>query len=145
METITIDDTPFSITPSNAVEEIRNFCLQQLAETDNLDAAHRLANLWGMEYCFDEEAVRKAQEARRLKYLQWEDLLAGNPPDLISTPEDLVKAMNNFTSDSNVFGFDTEWSEDDKGADILQIANLTRVLLIDLKEILNFYQELEKG
>jgi hypothetical protein len=57
-----------------------------LEEATEVDAAHRLAALWGMDYVYDEEAVLKAMEARRKLYLQLDDVLPGKSPALISTP-----------------------------------------------------------
>jgi hypothetical protein len=73
-------------TKSEASQEIRNFALRRLEEATEVDAAHRLAALWGMDYVYDEEAVLKAMEARRKLYLQLDDVLPGKSPALISTP-----------------------------------------------------------
>jgi hypothetical protein len=130
-------DYSVSMNPATAGVEIRNFALRQLEETGNLEAAHRVADLWGMERHFDEEALLAAEKTRREKYLQWEDVLPGSPPDLISSPDALITAMNQFypenaRGDRAVYGFDCEWNEDDAGADLLQIANQKQVLLVDI-------------
>ena len=129
------DDTvSTAITCETAGGDIRSFTLEQLEETENADAAHRLASLWGVEYAYDEETVLRAAQARRKKYLQWEDLVPGSPPDLISTPEALIKAMSHLENNQkdSVYGFDTEWSENDAGVDVLQVASLKSVALIDI-------------
>ena len=136
------------INPESACDDIRNFALQQLQESGNADAAHRLAGLWGMDYFYDEEAVLAAAKARREKYLQWEDLVPGSPPDLISSPGVLISAITDFcdgeTKRGNAsdvgesdklhgtYGFDVEWNENDAGADLLQLASAKGVLLLDI-------------
>lgn len=134
------DDTVSStINCKTAGQDIRNFALEHLEETENADAALRLATLWGMEYAYDEETVAKAAETRRKKYLQWDELVSGSPPDLISTPEALLEAMNHLESSQsgNVYGFDAEWSENDAGVDVLQLASSTSVVLLDIPVLSN--------
>jgi hypothetical protein len=114
-----------------AKEEIRTFALRQLEESGDVDATLRLAGIWNMEYAYDEEAVLAAQEARRKIYLQWEDFLPGSPPELLSTPEALLGAFANLHLETTL-GFDCEWGEDNKGVDLLQLANIKTALLIDI-------------
>ena len=126
-----------TISCGSASRGIRSFTLEQLEETENADAAHRLAMLWGVEYAFDEEAILRSAQARRKKYLQWEDfqsMLLGSPPDLVSTPEALAEAMTQLenSESGNVYGFDAEWSEDDTGVDVLQVASMKCVVLLDI-------------
>ena len=133
-------DYSISMDPKTAGKEIRSFAIRQLEEAGNIEAARRLADLWSMEYIFDEKALLEAERKRRETYLQWDDVLPGSPPDLISTPEVLLAAMERFRQDESkssfarktIYGFDVEWNEDDAGADLLQIANKNQVLLIDI-------------
>jgi hypothetical protein len=125
---VVVDDDSLAQT---AKEEIRTFVLRQLEESGDVEMAHRLAGIWNMEYVYDEEAVLAAQEARRKKYLQWEDVLPGSPPELLSTPEALLEAFANLHLDTTL-GFDCEWGEDNKGVDLLQLANMKTALLIDI-------------
>lgn len=125
---VVVDDDSLAQT---AKEEIRIFALRQLEESGDVEMAHRLAGIWNMEYVYDEEAVLAAQEARRKKYLQWEDFLPGSPPELLSTPEALLEAFANLHLDTTL-GFDCEWGEDNKGVDLLQLANIKIALLIDI-------------
>jgi 3'-5' exonuclease len=131
------EDTTFS--PLTAGEDIRSFTLQQLEEMGNVDAAHRLATVWGLDYVLDEEALLASQRRRREKYLQWENVLLGSPPDVISTPETLIVAVQELqvdmavdSSGSNIAGFDAEWNEDDSGVDLFQLASLNKVILVDI-------------
>jgi hypothetical protein len=156
-----------------ASQDIRSFALQQLEERGNMEAAHRLARIWDMEYVFDATALAQAQQARRDTYLQYDALLPPGTsiPEVLSTPQDLRREWSSFirlaplpvvgvvvvepTNDEplltgrtkekqednettrkparRIFGFDTEFGDDDApGAALLQIANLERVLLIDV-------------
>jgi len=135
----TCDTVSVTINCETAAEDIRIFALEQLEETDNADACHRFAALWGMDYCYDEEAILKAADARRKKYLQWEDLLSEIPPELVSTPATLLDAMRHLgsTHTGNIYGFDTEWSDEDIGVSILQIASLKSVVLLDIPALSN--------
>ena len=119
-----------------AKEQVRIFALRQLEEAGEMDAARRLAELYGLDHVYNEEALRAAAEARRQKYLQWEDVSRGDdpPPELTCTPEGLLLAFSaNAAQDGGVYGFDVEWSDDDVGADLLQIAIPKGVvILIDI-------------
>jgi hypothetical protein len=124
----TLDDKP----AFSASDEIRKFALEQLAEAGEIDGAHRLATLWGMDYVYDENAMLEAAAARRKHYLQLEEVLPGSMiPDLISSPQELRKAFDKFRQYS-LFGLDAEWEEDTQGAAVLQLANPKQVLLIDI-------------
>jgi hypothetical protein len=134
------DNTPSEDTTtammSEASQEIRQFALRRLEEATEVDAAHRLASLWGMDYVYDEQAVLKAMEARRKRYLQLDDVLPGSSsPELISTPAELRDAFHQFRDaphEYGPFGLDAEWEEDTKGAAVLQLANAKQVLLLDI-------------
>jgi hypothetical protein len=120
--------------------EIRNFALRQLEESGDVDSAHRLATLWDMEYVYDEKTLQAALEARRQKYLQWEDMFpessANVAPDFLSTPEALAKAFKELRLSSKdkeqIYGFDVEWSDDSIGAALLQVSTMKCALLIDI-------------
>ncbi|CAB9518539.1 Exonuclease mut-7 homolog [Seminavis robusta] len=118
--------------PSTVGTEIRDYALQQLVGTGNLDAAQRFAETFDLEYVLDQEAILQAQQARRATYLQFEDLLPGSPPDLLSSPKALLAAVQELEEDDKVFGFDTEWNQEHGGVDVCQIASLKRVILIDI-------------
>jgi hypothetical protein len=124
--------TSFTEDPSR---EIRVFAMGQLEEAGEIDAAHRLATLWGMDYVYDEEAMLEAAAARRRRYTQFEDVLPGIVPDLVSDPQELRRAFEHFRQSPyqhGPFGLDAEWGEDGKGADLLQLANPKLALLIDI-------------
>jgi 3'-5' exonuclease len=117
---------------ATASSDIRNFALRQLEENGDMDAAHRLATIWNMEYACDEEAMKAAVAARRKKYLQWNDLLPELPvPELLSTPESLVKAFVKL-GQHIAYGFDVEWGDDCTGASLLQIGTRNAVVLVDI-------------
>jgi hypothetical protein len=129
-----------------ASKDIRNFALQKLEESGNMDAAHRFATLWGLDYVLDPEVMKLAEQRRKALYLQWEDVFPHQPmvPDLITTPAALDEAMMMMmmmmmmlgTTTQTVYGFDVEWGNDDDtgivGAAILQIATVDRVILVDM-------------
>lgn len=120
-----------------ASQDIRNFALRQLEENGDTDAAHRLANIWNMEYTHDEDAMKAAVAARRQKYLQWYDLLPGQAvPELLSTPEALVNGFSELGRQI-VYGFDVEWGDDCTGAALLQIGTSNAVILVDILALSN--------
>jgi len=116
-----------------AKDEIRSFTLNQLGEAGNIETAHRLATIWGVKYVYNEAAIEAAKQVRKKKYIQWENVLSGHPPDLVSTPAALLDAFRSLTArGGDRFGFDVEWSEDTEGADILQLASLQTAILVDV-------------
>ena len=120
---------------TGARSTVRNFALEQLEAAGYVDVAHRLATLWNLEYNYGEEAMLAATAARRQKYLQWDDVLCGSIPELLSTPEGLLSAFQTFLNDkyeNGPFGFDAEWDDDYDGAALLQLAHPHQVLLIDV-------------
>lgn len=106
-----------------AVMEICEFALSHLQEAGHVDEAHRLAQIYSAsDYIYDEEAIAQALQARREKYLQWEDCFpCSTPPEVLSTPEALLAAFAGRPL-TGLFGFDVEWGDEDKGAALLQIA-----------------------
>jgi hypothetical protein len=116
-----------------ASSDIRNFSLCQLEESGDVDTALRLAEVWGMEFAHDEEKLKALLAARREKYLQWDELFPNTPvPNLISTPEELVKAFLELRTNERIFGFDVEWADEKAGAALLQISTTSKAILIDV-------------
>jgi hypothetical protein len=113
-----------------ASPDIRRFALTRLEDAANIGAAQRYAEIWGMEYRCDEETLAATAQARKAKYIQWEDVHDGEPPDLISTPEQLLESFREISD--GIFGFDVEWSDEAVGADLLQIATEHMTFLIDI-------------
>eukprot|EP00978_Attheya_sp_CCMP212_P029301 scaffold103624_cov56-Attheya_sp.AAC.4 len=157
--TTTTATTTGTTTASTAEQDIRMFCLQQLEEAGEVDGAHRLAKLFGVEYRYDSEKVRAAMAARRKRYWQWDQAFPNNaihsnqiipkeeiiitvpPPKLIDTPDDLMEAFQQWLPSSpsssslslaGPFGFDVEWGEDHAGAAVLQISTIQTAILIDI-------------
>lgn len=120
---------------TGAAATVRSFALQQLEEAGETDSAHRLAMLWNLDHAFDEDAISAAAAARRQKFLQWDEAILGNIPDLISTPDDLIRTFGLFRMGKYVygpFGMDAEWDEDSNDVAVLQLAHPHQVLLIDI-------------
>ena len=77
-------------------------------------------------------------------YLQFEDVLEGEIPPLITEPEELIsrfnlllrtneeKSLSSNNQQEKLIGFDAEWDEDTKGVALLQLASFETVLLIDI-------------
>ena len=119
-----------------ASSDIRNFSLSQLEERGDVSTALRLAEVWGMEFSHDEEKLKALLAARREKYLQWEELFPNTPvPNLLSTPEELVKEFFEFRTNERIFGFDVEWADEKAGAALLQISTTNKAILIDVIEL----------
>ena len=116
---------------SSAGNKIRKFVLAKLGEAGEVGAAHRLATMWNMDYIYDEEAILEAAAARRKRYLQYDEVLTGSTPELISDPEVLYTAFEHIQNDGP-FGIDAEWDEDTIGASLFQFASQKEVLLIDI-------------
>jgi 3'-5' exonuclease len=116
----------------SASADIRMFAIQQLEESFDIDAAHRLASIWNMSYTYDEKGVEAAIAARRQKFLQWEDLLPSRSiPELATTPESLEAAFMELGKHT-VYGFDVEWGDDASGASLLQLATTECAILVDI-------------
>jgi len=123
----------------NGKEDVRNFALARLREVSEHDTAHRLATLWDIEYWYNEADAEKYAEARRERYLQWDEAipdLASSIPDVISNPNELTDAFKELeaTIDGThpVVGFDVEWGEDCAGAALLQLSTTKMSILIDI-------------
>ena len=124
-----------------ASSDIRNFAIQQLEESGDIDTVHRFTELWGMEYIHDEERLKAVLAAKRDKYLQWDELFPDIPvPSLTSTPDALLQNFRELVEQPSpspsphgkVYGFDVEWTDDSSGAALLQISTLQTVLLVDI-------------
>ena len=118
-------------------DEIRNYAIGKMEEVGEIEGAQRLASLYGVDYVYDEEAASIAAALRRQKYLQYEDVLSGTVPSLITTPDELLLGFDLLLENGGVkvFGFDAEWDEETKGAALLQLANSKMVLLIDIPAV----------
>lgn len=124
--------------------EIREYAIQKLEEEGEVAAAQRLASIYDIDYVYDEEAALLAAAMRREKYLQFDDVLSGEVPPLITKPDELIsgfdrllgKEGNNSLSSvqqrQKHIGFDAEWDEETHGAALLQLASTETVLLIDI-------------
>jgi hypothetical protein len=124
--------------------EIREYAIQKFEEVGEIAAAQRLASIYNIDYVYDEEAALLAATERREKYLQYEDVLPGEVPLLITKPDALLSGFERLlrqdvknSSSSNDqrqkhIGFDAEWDEETQGAALLQLASVETVLLIDI-------------
>ena len=77
-------------------------------------------------------------------YLQFEDVLEGEIPPLITEPDELIsrfdlllrtneeKSLSSNNQQEKLIGLDAEWDEDTKGVALLQLASFETVLLIDI-------------
>jgi 3'-5' exonuclease len=120
-------------------EEIRKYAIEKLEEAGDVTSAKRLASVFGFEYIYDERAIMLAAAMRRQRYLQFEDVLSGSIPSLITTPKDLMESFSRLRQDPyrhGPFGLDAEWDEETKGAAVLQLANAKMVALIDVPALL---------
>jgi len=120
--------------------DIRLFVLSRLEEASEYDTAHRLATIWGMDYVYDEASMRAAEQARRATYLQYDEVLLGSVPDLISDPQELRKTFKTFWKGGpyvhGPFGLDAEWEAGVKGVDLLQLSHPTEAILIDIPSLI---------
>lgn len=132
--------TTLPITPEF---EIRKYAIEKCEEAGEIPAAQRLASLHGMEYIYDEEAILQAAKLRREKYLQYDDVLPGDIPPLITEAHELLSGFNllvkagetavsSSSSSGKHIGFDAEWDEETQGVALLQLASSETVLLVDV-------------
>ena len=124
--------------------EIREYAIKKFEEVGEIAAAQRLASIYNIDYVYDEEAALLAAAMRRDKYIQYEDVFAGEVPPLITEPDQLISGFDRLlrkeTNDSvsctkqgeKHIGFDAEWDEETKGAALLQLASTETALLIDI-------------
>ena len=120
---------------------IRTFALRRLEEAGQHDAAYRLAKLWKLDYVYDEQAMKEAAEVRRQSFLQFDEVLAGHIPNLISTANDLRATFQSFWKGGpypqGPFGLDAEWEEDSQGVDLLQLSHPKQAILIDIPALVS--------
>ena len=132
----------------NGSKEVRIFALCKLREINEHDAAHRLAQMWNMDYFYDEKDAEKFNLERMKKYIQWNDAFPGDGdgdsskiPEVISTSEHLVDSFNvlfaTVDSAQPMIGFDVEWGEESKGAALLQLSTTGNAVLIDIPALLD--------
>ena len=118
--------------------EIRMFALQQLVEVGEIEAGKRFHELWNISHDYDEKAIAAAIQARKAKYIQWDEVLPDHHvPELISTSDQLIISFVRlgFGDDkvTGLYGFDAEWGDDDSGGvALLQIATTKDAILIDV-------------
>ena len=122
-------------------QEIRAFALMRLEEAGELDAAHRLATLWNMDYVYDEAAILVAAAARREKFLQFDSVLSDDIPCLISDPQTLQESFVKFWKQGpyprGPFGLDAEWEGDIQGVDLLQLSHPKQAILVDIPALVS--------
>ena len=117
--------------------EARDFAITKLVEMGEVEAAHRLANLWGRDFIYDDKELERMAKARKEKYLQWEETdvgRSGTIPDALSDPSLFVAEYKEMMSgvDSCV-GFDCEFGDEQmKGVALLQLSSASKALLIDI-------------
>eukprot|EP00547_Thalassionema_nitzschioides_P014825 CAMPEP_0194248162 /NCGR_PEP_ID=MMETSP0158-20130606/17729_1 /TAXON_ID=33649 /ORGANISM="Thalassionema nitzschioides, Strain L26-B" /LENGTH=709 /DNA_ID=CAMNT_0038984375 /DNA_START=186 /DNA_END=2315 /DNA_ORIENTATION=- len=123
--------------------KLREFALTRLREANVHETAHRLALLWDMEYWYDYDDAEKYVQARREKYIQWDDAFPVKSgmgvidvPEVLSTHNELLCSFKDLESTMNsktpVIGFDVEWGDDSKGAALLQLSTAKMSILIDI-------------
>ena len=115
--------------------DVRMFALAQLAEVGEIEAGKRLHELWNISHEYDEKTIAAAMQARKAKYIQWEEIVPGCPvPELISTADQLMTSFVRLGfGEAGLYGFDAEWGDDSSGGvALLQIATTKHVMLIDV-------------
>jgi hypothetical protein len=142
-ERVTMDGVSDEYDNENVSEEVRIFALTKLREINEHDNAHRLAQLWKMDYWYNENDADKFIKARLEKYIQWKNVMAeqsADIPEVISNPDDLVRCFNDLITTVEaslpVIGFDVEWGEDCEGAALLQLSSSKKAMLIDVPALL---------
>ncbi|KAL3905248.1 MAG: hypothetical protein SGILL_009752 [Bacillariaceae sp.] len=137
--TIDSDDTS-QVPPFDPSSEIRRFAIEQLEEAGDLASAKRLTGLFGFDdSVYDERAIMLAAAMRRRRYLQYDDVLSHPIPALITTAKELSDSFRKLRGNpygSGPYGLDAEWDEETIGAAVLQLANPTMALLIDIPALL---------
>ena len=127
-------------------DRIREFAFRRLRAANMHAAASRLAKLWGKEYVDDPAQMEEELRARKLLYLQWNDV--GCPghdgsgqggegslplPTLISDPAALLAAFPALEqSPDRTVGFDCEWHDSIQGVALLQLSTVADTRLLDI-------------
>ena len=140
---VTMDGVGDEYNNGKVSEEVRIFALTKLREINEHDNAHRLAQLWKMDYWYNEIDADKFIKARREKYIQWKDVMveqSADIPEVISNPDELVRCFDDLITTVEaslpVIGFDVEWGEDCEGAALLQLSSSKKAMLIDVPALL---------
>ena len=117
--------------------EVRDFAITKLVELGEIEAAHRLASLWGRDFIYDDKELERMSKARKIKYLQWEDTAVGKHsaiPDVLSDPSSYIDEYNAMMSDpGNCVGMDCEFGyEQTQGVALLQLSTISKAILVDI-------------
>jgi len=119
--------------------EARDFAITKLIEIGEVEAAHRLATLWKLDFVYDHAELERMAKARKKKYLQWGDTLVGRHgdiPDVLSDPHELLTEFEEMISTSTPhgpIGFDCEFGDEQtKGVALLQVSTLKKAILVDV-------------
>ncbi|KAG7357271.1 3'-5' exonuclease [Nitzschia inconspicua] len=125
--------------PTDPSQEIRKYAIEKLEQAGDITSAKRLASVFGLDYVYDERAILLAAAMRRRRYLQFDDVLPGAVPSLVTTPQELKYVFSRLREEPlrhGPFGFDAEWDEETQGAAVLQLANAKMAVLIDVPALL---------
>ena len=117
--------------------EARDFAITKLVEMGEVEAAHRLASLWGRDFIYDDKELERMAKARKEKYLQWEETEVGiisTIPDVLSDPSLFVAEYKEMMSGiGSCVGFDCEFGDEQtKGVALLQLSTLSKAILVDI-------------
>ena len=118
-------------------ESVRDFSIRKLRASNQHSAAARLAKLWDIEYNTDLLMMEAELQKRRETYLQWNDCLGETQllPEVISEPSvllDQYKLLIDDDKESEIIGFDCEWSDTIQYVALLQLSSTTKTLLLDI-------------
>ena len=118
-------------------KDVREFSLLRMRQSGEHESAHRLANLWGMDYTYDEEEAHLLKQSRHDRYLQYTDIFPSTAvPYLISSPDELEESFAELEeSDDGAIGFDGEWGEECNGIAVLQLSTVKKAILVDIPEL----------
>ena len=117
--------------------EARDFAITKLVELGEIEAAHRLAKLWGRDFAYDDKELERMAKARKEKYLQWEETDVGRSSmiqNVLSDPSLFLAEYDEMISDlGNCVGMDCEFlDEQTKGVALLQLSTISKALLVDI-------------
>ena len=116
--------------------EARDFAITKLVELGEIEAAHRLAKLWGRDFASKE--LERMAKARKEKYLQWEETDVGRSsaiPNVLSDPSSFLAEYAEMISDhrGTCVGMDCEFGDEQtKGVALLQLSTISKALLVDI-------------
>ena len=118
--------------------EARDFAITKLVELGEIEAAHRLAKLWGRDFAYDDKELERMAKARKEKYLQWEETDVGRSsaiPNVLSDPSSFLAEYAEMISDhrGTCVGMDCEFGDEQtKGVALLQLSTISKALLVDI-------------